>query len=176
MNLDNSSLMRKYIYQEFIRMEDLYNNTPMEYIKENLYQIKIKLKEKYKADCKRNNKNVGKFHILSNIGISENLEHAYTNKTHPSKIPFNVLIRICDALDVNFDDIIKESKEREKTREGNKSKLKWTEQVIKEYLNLCETHTVDEIAKRYDISPGVVLKYKNCFLQGLNVNGKIRNP
>lgn len=167
-------LMKKYIYQEFIRMENLYNDTPMEYIKENLFQIKTKLKEKYKIDCKRNNKKIGKFNMLSDINISDNLEHAYTNKAHPSKIPFNTLIKICDTLNVNFDEVLKEPKPRKIIREGNKSKLKWTESLIKEYLIWCETHTIEEIAENFNISPGVVLKYKNCFIQGLYANGKIR--
>lgn len=170
----NTFKMNKLIYEEILNMEELYNNTPMEYIKENLHQIKEKRRERYSKHCKAHNMKIGKFRLFEDI-FSEQTEHSYFNKAHPSNIPFVTLIKICNRLNVNFEDIIKEPPKR-KIREQNSFYIKWTEELINEFIKDFENSMAyEQMASKYNISVNTVLSFYPLFKEGKNCNGKPRN-
>lgn len=163
----------KFIYEEILEMEEQFNNTPMEYIKENLFQVKLKKKEQYKKNCKNNDIIIGRFRVLEGL-VSEHAEHSYFNKSHPSKIPFMVLIKVCNHLRINFEDILKEPTERISIPNTNKP-IKWTEEKIEEFMNDYNNGIrIEDIGKKYDISSNSVIRFYELFKSGKDVNGRMR--
>lgn len=161
------------ILNTILDMESKYNKSSMENIKENLYQIKLKKKEQYKKNCKRMGNKVGKFRILEDI-CTEQAEHSYTNKSHPSKIPFMTLIKICSHLKVSFENIIKEPGQRESNRIAYKA-IKWTEEKIQEFIKDYDNGIrLEDIGLKYEISVSSVIRFHQLFIEGKDVNGRMR--
>lgn len=170
----NTFRKNKFIYEEILELEELFNNTPMEYIKENLYQIKLNKKEQYVKNCRNNDKIIGRFRVLDDL-VSEHAEHSYFNKSHPSNIPFMTLIKICNHLKINFEDVIKTPVERISIPNTNKI-VKWTEEKIQEFINNYNNGMrIEHIGKIYNISANSVIRFYELFNSGKDVNGRIRN-
>lgn len=160
------------IYKAILNMEDEYNKSSMEDIKENLYQIKIKKKKQYKSNCKRMEIKIGKFRMLEGI-CTEKTESSYTTRSHPSNIPFLTLIRICSHLKVSFEDIIKKPEQRESNRLSYKP-IKWTEEKIQDFIKDYDDMRLEEIGLKYKISVNSVIRFYPLFVDGRDVNGRTR--
>lgn len=169
----NSFRTNKFIYEEILEMEEQFNNTTMEYIKENLFQIKLKKKEQYKKNCKNNDIIIGRFRVLEGL-VSEHAEHSYFNKSHPSNIPFMTLIKICNYLKINFEDVIVKPLDRVSIPNINKP-IKWTEEKIQEFINDYNIGIrVEDIGEKYDLSANSAIRFYQLFISGKDVNGRIR--
>lgn len=163
----------KFVYEEILEMEELYNKTSMEDIKENLFQIKQKRRELYVKHCKNINVKTGKFRLFEGI-YSEHTEHSYFNKSHPSNISFLTLIKICNHLNICFKDVIKTPEDRLTTRTSF-TPVKWTESLILQFISDYENSIgIEEIAEKYNISVNTVLRFYPLFKEGKDCNGKLR--
>ncbi|NFO35041.1 hypothetical protein FDB37_15855 [Clostridium botulinum] len=161
------------IYEEILEMEKLYSKTPMKYIKENLFQIRQKRRNLHIKHCKSINAKIGKFRLFENI-FSEQAEHSYFNKSHPSNIPFMTLIKICNHLNICFEEIIKRPQERVSTRTSF-APVKWTDELIQEFISDYEnTMSLEKMANKYNVSANTILRFYPKFKQGKDCNGKLR--
>lgn len=162
----------KYIYDRIIKMEELYNNSFMNDIKENLYQIKIQRRDAYVKDCKRNNRKIGKFRLLEKLGISQSSEKAFTSTSHHVNIPFLTLIKICSFLHITIEEITKPAAER--LKRVSHFQVKWTEKTIAEFIKDYDKGTIEKIALKYHISKNSVIRYYEHFSKSEDINGNLR--
>lgn len=164
---------KKYVYDEIVKMEQLYKNTPMTNIKENLYQIKKQRKQKYIDHCKRNNIRIGTYRLFEELGISLSAERAYVNPAHPSNILFVDLIRICHYLKISLEEITAPIEKREKKTWLYKEK--WTEELIIQFINDYDNDIgLENISDKYGISTNSVLRYYQLFKKDKTTHGKSR--
>ena len=109
--------------------------------------------------------------------MSEHAEHSYFNKSHPSKIPFMTLIKICNHMRINFENIIKNPEDRTSNPNIHRNgKSKWTEEVIKEFIMDYESKDMilENISEKYEISINTVMRFYKNFKKGRDCNGKER--
>ena len=163
----------KFVYEEILEMEDLYNNTPMEDIKENLFQIRQEKRQQYVKHCKNIKVKAGKFRMFEGI-FSEHTEHSYFNKSHPSNISFLTLIKICNHLNLSFEKVIETPQDRHSSRTSF-TPVRWTESLISEFIHDYEQPIgLEVMAEKYDLAATTILRFYPFFKDGKDCNGKIR--
>ncbi len=163
----------KLIYEKILQMEELYENTSTECIKENLLKIKQKKNIEYKDHCKRIGEKVGIYRLFEPLEISLSKEKHLTNPAHPSSIKFTDLIKICNYLYISMEEITKPIVERKKNPVYMKEK--WTEELIKEFLDDYENGVEPSILmNKYKISLGSVSRYYQLFKDNKTTHRKIR--
>lgn len=101
-----------------------------------------------------NNKISNKFNLFKDIGISISMEHAITNIGHPGKINFPSLIKICAFLKTNIETL------KTHSYSSKLEKQKWSPEIEKKFLEDLTTMSLEDISKKYNISPKYALLKK----------------
>ena len=137
------------MYEDILVLLQLYEIADMRNIKNNLYDI-FKQKKLSRGS-------------LSIIGISQHTEISYLNASHPHKIPFMTLVKICNYLNVSFDELIKPNNRKPNQNKSNKGSLIWTKKKRNEFLEFISKFGFEETTKKYNLSMESVVKYIKQF-------------
>ena len=162
----------KSIYDSILEMEELYNKIPMEYIKENSYQIKLTRREQHVNNCRNNNKKIGAFRLFEGL-LEYETEKTYINKTHPYNIPFIKIIKICKYLNITLDELSKKPQDRV-VRVKNKEFIKWSEQLVVDFLKDYNNLDINYVSEKYNISKNSAIRYYEHFSKGQDILGRKR--